>query len=333
MSPVALDRLLAALVLAIGATGLLALQAASASAAWVFVAHDVAALVLAGAVVVKLARSVPAAIARRSFGRLALGVGLAGAVAVGLVGGVAWVASGRLLALGPLTVLTLHAWAGLAIVPLVVGHLLPGRWRLLGPGAVRAATRRGPGRRTLVRLAALAALGVAGVGAAAAAERLNAGTRRFTGSRWLPAGTVPPPTTFIADTTPAESGPWRLRVHGLVASPRELAQDALAALPQRDTVAVLDCTSGWAVETGWRGVAVADVLAGARPLSDGRRLVVRSATGWAAAFDLAEADRLLLATGVAGGPLPRANGAPCRLVAPDHRGLDWVKWVTELEVV
>jgi DMSO/TMAO reductase YedYZ molybdopterin-dependent catalytic subunit len=107
---------------------------------------------------------------------------------------------------------------------------------------------------------------------------------------------------------------------------------ALAQLAARETIAVLDCTSGWAVESAWHGVGVADVLAISRPTRTARRLVVRSATGWAAAFDLAEAPRLLLATGVAGGPLPAANGAPCRLVAPDHRGLDWVKWVTEIEV-
>jgi DMSO/TMAO reductase YedYZ molybdopterin-dependent catalytic subunit len=47
---------------------------------------------------------------------------------------------------------------------------------------------------------------------------------------------------------------------------------------------------------------------------------------------LEEASRALLATGVAGQPLPLANGAPCRLVAPDRRGLEWVKWVTRVEV-
>jgi DMSO/TMAO reductase YedYZ molybdopterin-dependent catalytic subunit len=30
--------------------------------------------------------------------------------------------------------------------------------------------------------------------------------------------------------------------------------------------------------------------------------------------------------------LPRPNGGPCRLVAPDRRGLDWVKWVAEVRV-
>jgi DMSO/TMAO reductase YedYZ molybdopterin-dependent catalytic subunit len=40
----------------------------------------------------------------------------------------------------------------------------------------------------------------------------------------------------------------------------------------------------------------------------------------------------VLATGVAGGDLPLANGAPCRLVVSDRRGLDWVKWVAEVVV-
>jgi len=35
---------------------------------------------------------------------------------------------------------------------------------------------------------------------------------------------------------------------------------------------------------------------------------------------------------VAGEPLPAANGAPCRLVVPTRRGLDWIKWVTEIRV-
>jgi DMSO/TMAO reductase YedYZ molybdopterin-dependent catalytic subunit len=40
----------------------------------------------------------------------------------------------------------------------------------------------------------------------------------------------------------------------------------------------------------------------------------------------------MLATAVAGADLPAANGAPCRLVVPNRRGLDWVKWVEEIIV-
>lgn len=46
-----------------------------------------------------------------------------------------------------------------------------------------------------------------------------------------------------------------------------------------------------------------------------------------------EARDTLLATGVAGVELPAGNGAPCRLVVPNRRGLDWVKWVSEIIVV
>jgi DMSO/TMAO reductase YedYZ molybdopterin-dependent catalytic subunit len=45
-----------------------------------------------------------------------------------------------------------------------------------------------------------------------------------------------------------------------------------------------------------------------------------------------ELDDALLATHVARRPLPPANGAPVRLVAPQRRGLDWIKWVDRIEV-
>ena len=92
---------------------------------------------------------------------------------------------------------------------------------------------------------------------------------------------------------------------------------------------MLDCTSGWAVETTWRGVPLPSVLA----IPDGSSLRVRSVTGWSTVLTAEEARGALLATGVAGGPLPAENGAPCRLVVPGRRGLDWVKWVDEVSIV
>lgn len=74
------------------------------------------------------------------------------------------------------------------------------------------------------------------------------------------------------------------------------------------------------------------VLALVRPLVTARTLEVRSRTGWRSGFSLDEGSRTLLATGVDSGPLSQANGAPCRLVAPDRRGLDWTKWGTEIVV-
>jgi DMSO/TMAO reductase YedYZ molybdopterin-dependent catalytic subunit len=109
--------------------------------------------------------------------------------------------------------------------------------------------------------------------------------------------------------------------------------DQMNALGEIDQTAVLDCTSGWAMATTWRGVPLRAVLDMAGVADDVRSILVRSTTGWATSLAQADVDRALLATGVAGGPLPIGNGAPCRLVVPDRRGLDWVKWVEEIEVV
>ena len=102
-------------------------------------------------------------------------------------------------------------------------------------------------------------------------------------------------------------------------------------MTERD--AVLDCTSGWAMRTAWRGTPLRAVLDAAGADPDAPHVRLRSVTGWSVNLERHELDDAILATHVAGAPLPAANGAPCRLVAPDRRGLDWIKWVTEIEVV
>lgn len=331
MTTATLDRLLAALVAAQLVTGLLSLRAGSPPTAALFVAHGVIGGALLVAVALKLRRSVPGAIAAGRWGRLALGTLLAALTLAALIGGAVWVASGRILSIGPWTILTLHVWAALALVPIAVAHLVPHRWRLIRP------PRRGGGatlsRRTLLATGALASLGVAVWAATNVLDAIQGGVRRFTGSRWLPAGGVPPPTTFFGEGTPRiDHEAWRLRIHGRVATERSIALADLAALEPSSRTAVLDCTSGWALETTWQGVPLASVLDLAGPTDAAHTVTIRSVTGWFARMPLEEARRAFLATGVAGQPLPAANGAPLRLVAPDRRGLEWVKWVTEVEV-
>ncbi len=333
MSAAALDRLLAILVALQLATGLLSLRAGSPPTAPLFVLHGLLGGALLVAVVWKLRRSVPSAIAARRWRPLALAAVLFLCVGAALAGGFAWVASGRILSIGPWTVLTLHVIAALVLVPIAALHLAPHRWRVIRP------PRQREGQPVISRRTALATLGVALVGAVGWAtangiEALAGGVRRFTGSRWLPDGGVPPPTTFFGEGPPdIDPSTWRLSVGGRVEQPLDLSLGQLAELGERaEREAVLDCTSGWALRTEWRGVGLAAVIDAARPLAGARQVVVRSATGWFAQLPLGEARRALLAPSVAGGPLPHGNGAPCRLVAPDRRGLEWVKWVTEVEI-
>ena len=332
MGNAALDRLLAVLIVAQAVSGLLTLRAGVPATAPLVWFHGLAGGVLLIAAAEKLRRSVGPAVRRRRWGRLELGALLTLLVAAALAGGFAWVAGGRILSVGPWTILTLHVWAGLAVIPIVAAHLVPLRWRLLRP-RVRAPRATALTRRSFLALGGVTALGAVAWGVANLLDRVQGGLRRFTGSRWLPDGGIPPPTTFYGEPTPpVDPATWRLRVHGRVSAPLSLDLPALAALGEVDRDAILDCTSGWVMRTGWRGTPLRSVLHAAGADANPTRVSIRSVTGWMVRLSPHELDGALLATHVADVPLPAANGAPLRLVAPDRRGLDWIKWVTEIEV-
>lgn len=318
MSNATLDRVLALLVVGITATGLLSLKAGGSASSWVFLLHGLLGGALVAATIWKLRRSAPRAVASGRWARLGLALAVALLVAGALTGGFLWVAGGELLTVGSWTVLTLHAWLGLVLVPVIAVHLLPHRWRV-----VSTTPRNGVSRRTVLSTGALALAGVAAFGVATVLDGLRGGARRFTGSRWLPAGGVPPATTFYGEGPPSiDPDAWRLTV-----GERSLGLADLRALGEIDITAVLDCTSGWAIETTWRGVPLSSVVA----IPERGSVRVRSITGWSTILTADEARTALLATAVAGQPLPLANGAPARLVVPGRRGLDWVKWVTRIE--
>jgi hypothetical protein len=319
MSHATLDRVLALLVVSMAGTGLLALKAGAPGATLVYTLHGVLGGALLAATAWKLMRSVPKAVDAGRWPRLTLATIVALLALGALTGGFLWVASGELVRLGSWTLLTVHAWFGLLLVPVVALHLLPRRWRV-----VSVAPRVGVSRRAVLAWGGLAVAGVAAFGVAAGLDQLRGGVRRFTGSRWLPAGGIPPPTTFYGEGAPAiDQAAWRLTV-----GDGQLDLAALRALGEIDRTVVLDCTSGWALETAWRGVPLSSVI----DIPDQGSVRVRSITGWSTVLTATEARSALLATGVAGGPLPADNGAPCRLVVPDRRGLDWVKWVDEVSL-
>ncbi|HET8777853.1 MAG TPA: molybdopterin-dependent oxidoreductase [Candidatus Limnocylindria bacterium] len=323
MSGATLDRMLAVLLVILLAGGLLTLRAGVPATAPLFWLHGLLGGALLVASAEKLRRSIGPAVRRRRFGRLAVGAVLTLLVAASLAGGFTWVASGRIVSIGPWTILTLHVWAALAAVPFVLVHLLPRRWRLARP---RSAMPR-VSRRSVLAMGGVMALGAAEWAGANLLDVLRGGSRRFTGSRFLPSGGIPPPTTFYGEGTPAiDADAWRLTVDGRVARTLSLSGSALAELGVEEREATLDCTSGWAMTTTWRGTPLTSVLEAAGAEA-GAAVTVESITGWLVRLDPHELSGCLLATHVGGGPLPAANGAPCRLVVPTRRGLDWIKWV------
>ena len=158
--------------------------------------------------------------------------------------------------------------------------------------------------------------------------------RRFTGSREADsyAGNVFPATSWVADAPrPLSLTSWRLRIDGTVAAPRTLTYDEVVAAGD-ELVATLDCTGGFYSTQRWRGMRVGRLLADVRPLPDAAWVSFVSVTGYRWTLPLDEARTVLLATHVGGEQLSHDHGAPLRLVAPDHRGFQWVKWVVRVEV-
>jgi DMSO/TMAO reductase YedYZ molybdopterin-dependent catalytic subunit len=337
MSEAALDRLLAVLLAAVMATGVLTLRAGSPETQWLYVLHGLLAGTLLAAAALKVKRSLPRALAKGRWRQLAVALPLTVLVFLSLVIALVWVAGGSYIQIGPWTLLAWHGTVAWVALVLVLVHLfMRGRWRLLKPGLRRmraAASGRRLSRRTVLTGGVLASVGAVVWGSAELLDRLGSAPRRFTGSRLLPAGGIPPPTTFFGEGTPMiNQASWRLRIVGAVDRPLELTLDQLQALATEERSAVLDCTGGWAMDTSWRGLSTGKLLdlAGIQPVA--RTVAVRSVTGWGASLSVEEARGTLLATGVAGADLPAGNGAPCRLVVPNRRGLDWVKWVSELIV-
>lgn len=300
---------------------------------WIFWFHRAGGLAL----VVLLAWKV--GIAARSYRRrgLTVGTGLStvggvlflGSLATGLLWAIGWLPRVPVPVLGSWTGLSLHVALSVFLIPPLLAHLGL-RW----PRRRRADM---VGRRAALRLLGLLAIGSVFWGAQETLSALAAPSgsrRRFTGSREEGsfAGNSYPVTNWFGDPIPEiDPDRWQLRIHG-EAEDITLSYEQVLALGGTVREAILDCTGGWYTTQHWNGVPVASLLERAGVKDGARSLLFRSSTGYARRFPLEEAGDLLLATHVEGELLSIGHGFPLRLVAPDHRGYGWVKWVTELEV-
>lgn len=223
--------------------------------------------------------------------------------------------------------MTVHVLLALAMVPFFLVHVRAGwpRPRLSDLTSRRLLLQRG------VLMAAGAAVW-AGTEAGSRVAGLSGGRRRFTGSRAV-ASAEPngfPSTSWLFDSPSRfDASAWQVTIGGTVRSPLILALSSERTLT--DARAILDCTGAWYVDRTWSGVSLSDLLSRAGLMSSARSIVVRSATGYARRFSVAEAGRALLAVTVDGEPLTHGHGAPVRLVVPGKRGYEWVKWVVAVE--
>ena len=246
-----------------------------------------------------------------------------------LVTGLVWITSGPHYLLG-ISLINFHAFLAVALLFPLLRHAFDRRWILRVP-----ASRN---RRAFLRFAGVTLAGLALWQAERVAQRLGhtpGSRRRFTGSyeRASFSSAFPAVSWLNDDPEPVDAGSWRLAVDGAVERPLSLDYLEFQGMAGAAVTASIDCTGGWYSRQRWDGVPLAHLLETAG-LRDGARSVsVESVTGYARRFSLDHTHRLLLATSAAGEHLSHGHGFPARLVVPDRRGFDWVKWVTRVRVL
>jgi DMSO/TMAO reductase YedYZ molybdopterin-dependent catalytic subunit len=131
---------------------------------------------------------------------------------------------------------------------------------------------------------------------------------------------------------------WRLSVSGSVENPVSLAYEALITLPSIEKKVLMICPGFFANQGIWTGVSMKSLLETVKPSRAATRVVFigHNITGTQEeSFPMNEvvSGSVFLAYKVNGEVLPERHGYPLRVVAVDHYGSDWVKYVNEMRVM
>lgn len=129
---------------------------------------------------------------------------------------------------------------------------------------------------------------------------------------------------------------WRLKITGKVKKPQTLSYDQVLELPAIERKVLLICPGFFTNHGTWKGISVKELLKLAQSEAGITHVTFRGPPGRyekTERFPIAEiiSDKIFLAYQVNGQTLPRKHGFPLRLVAEDHYGSEWVKYVHKVE--
>jgi DMSO/TMAO reductase YedYZ molybdopterin-dependent catalytic subunit len=132
-----------------------------------------------------------------------------------------------------------------------------------------------------------------------------------------------------------DAGDWRLEVTGpAIGAPFSLTLDELSHLEIVGKREQLICPGLYAYMADWEGVPLSALLAMGKTAPDWHEITFTAADGFVMGFTREEVETHLLFIAIRknGGPVPRSQGFPARLVAAGFSGGRWVRWITALEV-
>jgi DMSO/TMAO reductase YedYZ molybdopterin-dependent catalytic subunit len=130
---------------------------------------------------------------------------------------------------------------------------------------------------------------------------------------------------------------WHLKVEGLVERPFQLKYSQILALPSIERNVLLICPGFFANHGRWKGISITALLEKAKVKDGATLLTFRGPEGnyeKTERFYLKDAlsDKVFLAYEVNGKPLPKKHGFPLRVVAEEHYGFNWVKYVYKITI-
>jgi len=134
-------------------------------------------------------------------------------------------------------------------------------------------------------------------------------------------------------TIPAHT--WELTIDGHINNSLTFNYTTFTSQPSKEIVATLQCVDGPFGTAIWKGVPIKDLLDMAQVKAGAMDVVFYAADNYSSSLTIEEAsiDNVLLAYEMNSEPLPVEQGFPVRVVAPNHLGYKWVKWVVRMEIV
>jgi DMSO/TMAO reductase YedYZ molybdopterin-dependent catalytic subunit/thiosulfate reductase cytochrome b subunit len=153
-------------------------------------------------------------------------------------------------------------------------------------------------------------------------------------------GTMPDSGEYAALLAGDFAG-YRLRVDGLVETPRTFSLADLKAMARQEQITTHFCIQGWSGVAKWGGVPMRDILTLVKPKPEARYAVFYSLADGADGgryYDVHKIENMrhrltILAYEMNGAPVSVAHGAPLRLRCENELGFKMVKWIAAIEFV
>ncbi len=130
---------------------------------------------------------------------------------------------------------------------------------------------------------------------------------------------------------------WRLEVDGDVREPYRFRLAELMDRPRLERNVLLICPGFFAYNGWWTGFSVADLLREAGCSGTATHVLFTGSQGFRKkkmryGIDEVRNDKVFAAYRVNNQELPRRHGFPLRLVADDHKGTRWLKYLNRITV-